>query len=194
MIDAAGCGPPGPCPQCRRPASRIHSRYWRHVAALPAGGHEVIIRFRVRRFFCDQGQCRRRTFVEQVAGLTEPRLRASTACRTAMRAIAVELGGRPGQRLCAKLQIRGRRTTLLSQLTARPVSARAPRTSGCRSPAIRRAACGPPHPRRGRPWRGRVGVGWMVTHPEAASSAARSRGRDQRRMPPPCRSRPWHWP
>lgn len=33
-----------------------------------------------------------------------------------------------------------------------------------------------------------AGPGWTVTHPEAASNAARSRGRDQRRMPPPCRT------
>ncbi|MFE3991586.1 transposase family protein [Streptomyces goshikiensis] len=76
MVDAACCGPPGPCPLCQHPAARVHSRYWRYIAGLPAGGRQVIVHLRVRRFFCDQSQCRRRTYVEQVAGLTHrPRRR-----------------------------------------------------------------------------------------------------------------------
>ncbi|WP_405675967.1 transposase family protein [Streptomyces xanthophaeus] len=127
MVDAACCGPPVPCPQCQQPAVRVHSRYWRHIAGLPADGRQMIIRLHVRRFFCDQIHCQRRTYAEQVAGLTEPRRRTSTAARSAMRSVAIELGGRPGQRLCTKLRIRGRRTALLGQLTAQPVPARAPR-------------------------------------------------------------------
>ncbi|MFE9803500.1 transposase family protein [Streptomyces goshikiensis] len=137
MVDAACCGPPGPCPLCQHPAARVHSRYWRYIAGLPAGCRQVIVRLRVRRFFCDQSQCRRRTYVEQVAGLTEPRLRASTAARSAMRAVAVELGGRPGQRLCAKLRIHGLRTALLGQLAAQPVPTRAPRILGIDAFAFR---------------------------------------------------------
>ncbi|MCE7052286.1 ISL3 family transposase [Streptomyces purpurascens] len=138
MIDAAGCGPPGTCPQCQHPAARIHSRYWRQVAGLPVGGHRMIVRLRVRRFFCDQGQCRRRTFVEQVASLTEPRRRCSTAARAAMKAVAVGLGGRPGQRLCTELRLHGRRTALLGQLPAPAVPTRAPRILGIDEFAFRR--------------------------------------------------------
>lgn len=101
MIDAAGCGPPGPCPQCQHSAARVHSRYLSHIAGLPVGGHRMIVRLRLRRFFCDQSQCRHRTYMEQVTGLTEPRRRTSTAARSVMRAVAVELGDRPGQRLCS---------------------------------------------------------------------------------------------
>ncbi|MFD9082815.1 transposase family protein [Streptomyces erythrochromogenes] len=96
MIDAAGCGPPGVCPVCQHPAARVHSRYWRHMVGLPVNGLRLLVRLRVRRFFCDQPRCPRRTFVEQVAGLTEPRRRTSMAARSAMRSVAVELGGRPG--------------------------------------------------------------------------------------------------
>lgn len=130
VVDAAGCGPPGRCPQCKHPATRVHSRYWRQISALPVGGRGLVVRLRVRRFFCNRNQCQHRTFVEQVAGLTEPRRRSSPAARAVMRAVAVELGGRPGQRLCAKLRLHGRRTALLGQLVAPPVSARAPRILG----------------------------------------------------------------
>jgi transposase len=138
MIDATGCGPPGACPQCQQPARRVHSRYWRHIAGLPVSSHRLIVRLRVRRFFCDEVRCPRRTFVEQVAGMTEPRRRSSTAARSAMRAVAVELGGRPGARLCTKLRLYGRRTTILGQLTAPPVPARAPRILGIDEFAFRK--------------------------------------------------------
>ncbi|WP_079146830.1 transposase family protein [Streptomyces griseochromogenes] len=117
-------------PAVRPPGVRVHSRYWRHIADLPLGGQKMAVHLRVRRFFCDQGECRRRTFVEQVAGLTERRLSSSTAARSAMRAIAVQLGGRPVRRLCRKLQLHGRRSSLLGQLTSPPAPARAPRILG----------------------------------------------------------------
>lgn len=138
IIDATGCGPPGACPQCQHPGVRVHSRYWRHIAGLPVVGARLIVRLRVRRFFCDQDGCRRRTFVEQVAGLTEPRRRSSPAARSTMRAVAVELGGRPGQRLCARLGVHGRRTALLGQLAAQPVSAQSPRILGIDEFAFRK--------------------------------------------------------
>ncbi|MFE5718768.1 transposase family protein [Streptomyces erythrochromogenes] len=138
MIDAAGCGPPGACPVCQHPAARVHSRYWRHMVGLPVNGLRLLVRLRVRRFFCDQPRCPRRTFVEQVAGLTEPRRRSSMAARSAMRSVAVELGGRPGARLCAKLRFYGLRTSILSKLTAPPVPARAPRILGIDEFAFRK--------------------------------------------------------
>ncbi|MDO0936493.1 ISL3 family transposase [Streptomyces sp. DG2A-72] len=138
VVDTAGCGQPGRCPQCAHPATRVHSRYWRHVSELPVAGRGLIVRLHVRRFFCDQPQCQRRTFVEQVAGLTEPRRRSSPAARSAMRAVAMELGGRPGQRMCAKLRLHGRRTALLRQLLAPPVPARAPRILGIDEFAFRK--------------------------------------------------------
>lgn len=96
IVDAAGCSSPERCPECGHRASRVHCRYWRQISELPAGGREAVIRLHVRRFFCDQSQCLRRTFAEQVAGLTEPRRRAAAAARAAMWAVAIELGGRPG--------------------------------------------------------------------------------------------------
>ncbi|KMO96053.1 ISL3 family transposase [Streptomyces roseus] len=138
MVDANGCGPPGGCPACQHPAARVHSRYWRHIAGLPVGGRRLIVRLRVRRFFCDQPRCPRRTFVEQVVGLTEPRRRSSMAARSAMRSVAVELGGRPGARLCAKLRLYGRRASLLGELTAPSVPARAPRVLGIDEFAFRK--------------------------------------------------------
>ncbi|MGW2424242.1 transposase family protein [Streptomyces sp. NPDC001709] len=116
--DAAGCGLPGLCPDCAQPVTRVHSRYWPQVTDLPVVSQRVVIPLRVRRFPREQARCRRRTFVEQVRGLTEPFRRATTSLRSAMRAIAMELGGRPGQRLCRQLLLHGGRAELLRLLKA----------------------------------------------------------------------------
>ncbi|WP_408056165.1 transposase family protein [Streptomyces ureilyticus] len=49
VVDAAGCGPPGKCPQCEHPATRVHSRYWRQISELPVGGRGLLVRLHVRR-------------------------------------------------------------------------------------------------------------------------------------------------
>ncbi|MFE0254290.1 transposase family protein [Streptomyces sp. NPDC059010] len=141
-VDAAGCRPPGRCPQCTHPATRAHSRYWRQISELPIGGRGLIVRLHMRRFLRDQSQCPRRTFVEQMAGLTESPRRSSPAAGSAMRAVAMELGGRPGQRLCAKLRLPGRRTALPSQLVAPPVPR--PRRRGHQAPMSSRSVKGGP--------------------------------------------------
>ncbi|MEV6154696.1 transposase family protein [Nonomuraea sp. NPDC052129] len=69
-VAAAACGPPPRCPSCRGRARRVHSAYERGLAERPLGGQQLIVRLRVRRFFCDRPSCRRRTFVEQVDGRT----------------------------------------------------------------------------------------------------------------------------
>jgi hypothetical protein len=61
----------------------------------PVAGRRVLILLTVRRFFCDASTCLRRTFVEQIDGVTEPYQRASSGLRSWLHSIAAELGGRP---------------------------------------------------------------------------------------------------
>lgn len=67
-VVAAACGPPPRCPGCRARARRVHSCYERCLAERPLPGKKLLVRLRVRRFFCDRATCQRRTFVEQVSG------------------------------------------------------------------------------------------------------------------------------
>jgi hypothetical protein len=83
----------------------VHSRYERRLADTAVAGQEVVIQLRVRRFFCPGGTCGKKTFAEQVPGLTIRYGRVSTGLREALRAIAMALGGagrapgaRPGRR------------------------------------------------------------------------------------------------
>ncbi|WP_188277490.1 transposase family protein [Streptomyces sp. CBMA152] len=64
------------CPDCSTVSRRVHSRYERHLAELPAAGRRVVGRLIVRRFFCDAPGCPRRTLVEQVECLTTRYARA----------------------------------------------------------------------------------------------------------------------
>ncbi|WP_285544166.1 ISL3 family transposase [Streptomyces lavendulae] len=138
FVDAVGSGPPGRCPDCGNGARRVHSRYWRRLADQPVGGREVLVRLRVRRFLCEMPMCRRRTFVEQVEGFTRSHGQSSVAMRDLIRFVAMQLGGRPGERLCRRLALSGRRTSLIRLLSAPEVPARAPRVLGVDDFAFRR--------------------------------------------------------
>jgi transposase len=99
---------------------RVHGRYVRVLRDAPLAGTPVVIRLAVRRFVCDTAACRRRTFVEQVPGLTTAHARYSPPLRAALTAIAVALAGRAGARLAAALGMTASRDTLLNLLRAVP--------------------------------------------------------------------------
>lgn len=68
-ITATSCQTQALCPSCRETASREHSRYTRSPGDLPLAGRRIRLRLNVRRFFCDNPACQRRTFVERLPGV-----------------------------------------------------------------------------------------------------------------------------
>ncbi|MER7205330.1 ISL3 family transposase [Streptomyces sp. NPDC000188] len=138
FVEVAACGPRPRCPDCRFLARRVHSTYERGLAERPLAGQKLAIRLRVRRFFCDRRSCPRKTFVEQVTGLSERYRRSSLGLKQWLRAVAVELGGRAGERLCRRLHFAAGRSRLLELLEAPPVPERAPRVLGVDEFAFRR--------------------------------------------------------
>ncbi|MFH9188693.1 ISL3 family transposase [Streptomyces sp. NPDC017673] len=129
---------PGRCPNCRKQARRVHSTYQRTLDERPLGSRRVIVRLRVRRYFCDRKSCSPTTFVEQVPGLSTRYRRSSTGLAGWLRSIAIELGGRPAARLCHRLRLTAGRTRLLRLLTAPAVPDRAPRVLGVDEFAFRK--------------------------------------------------------
>ncbi|MFC8368307.1 transposase family protein [Streptomyces sp. NPDC057239] len=109
-----------PCPDCGTPARRVHGRYRRRLADVSLGDRPVVIDLRVRRMFCDSARCARRTFVEQVAGLTVRYGRRTAALVEIVQAIALALAGRAGARLAAVLHVPISRATLLNVVRALP--------------------------------------------------------------------------
>ena len=128
------------CPGCGTASKRVHARYQRRVADLPAGGRRLTIHLQVRRFVCVAVECTQRTFAEQVPGLTVRHARASVALRRQLQTIAVALAGRPGARLAARSGITVSRSTLLRLLRAMPAPGitAGPRVLGVDDFALRR--------------------------------------------------------
>ncbi|NUB11522.1 hypothetical protein GAY28_01635 [Azospirillum brasilense] len=60
------------CPPCGAVSRAVHSRYRRSPADLPDFGHELRVALLVRRFYCRQATCPKRTFAERFAGAVAP--------------------------------------------------------------------------------------------------------------------------
>ncbi|WP_234334679.1 ISL3 family transposase [Streptomyces sp. NRRL B-1347] len=104
------------CPDCGRGSVRVHSRYSRTLADVAAGGRPVLVSLTVRRLFCDAPRCGRRTFAEQVKGLTVRYQRRSPLLQQLVEMAAVLLAGRGGARLLRILKTPLSRTSVLFHL------------------------------------------------------------------------------
>jgi hypothetical protein len=87
---------------------------------MGVGGRRMVIVLSVRRLFCNRQTCQRRTFVEQVPGLTIRYERRTPLLRGMLEQVAVALAGRAGARLAGQLPARASRSTMLRLLLALP--------------------------------------------------------------------------
>ena len=110
-----------PCPLCRRPSFRVHSRYSRHLGDLPWQGRVGELHLQVRRFRCATAACPRRIFAERLPAVAAPRVRRTRRLAEAQRAIALSAGGNPGARLSTRLAMPVSGDTLLRLIRAAPV-------------------------------------------------------------------------
>jgi zinc-finger of transposase IS204/IS1001/IS1096/IS1165 len=120
VINAAAAGRQGCCPRCGTSSARVHSRYWRRVADAPIGGTPVVITLGVRRLFCDASDCSKRTFAEQIPGLTSRYARRSVGLGWMLAAVGLALAGRAAARLGARLGLPASRSTLLRMIRRLP--------------------------------------------------------------------------
>jgi transposase len=91
------------CPVCASLSSRIHSRYERTLSDLPWSGRTVRLVVQVRRFFCQQPTCPRKTFAEAIPAVAERYARRTNRLTEVLERLALALGGEPGSRLTAVL-------------------------------------------------------------------------------------------
>lgn len=113
IIQARGSACSASCPSCRQPSERVHSFYSRAPADLPLGGQPVQLQLSVRRFYCPDATCERRTFTEQLPDLLAFRARSTHRLLEAQRSVGVALGGEAGARLLARLAMPTDPDTLL---------------------------------------------------------------------------------
>jgi transposase len=108
------------CPACGAPSDRVHSWYQRRLADTPIGGYQVHLTLRVRRLFCATPTCPRRTFAQQIPGLTVRYGRRTRRLTELLTAVALALAGRGGARLATTLPVSVSRMTLLRLVKALP--------------------------------------------------------------------------
>ncbi|MEV8536191.1 ISL3 family transposase [Streptomyces sp. NPDC051211] len=101
------------CVGCRGWSERVHSSYLRFPADVPSAGKRVRLCLRVRRFICGNALCERRTFVEQVAGLTRRYGRWTERLRSTLAAVGLALAGRAGARMAGVFGVAVSRSTVL---------------------------------------------------------------------------------
>lgn len=91
------------CPYCTTVSERVHSYYWRHPKDLPCFGYSVQLNLQIQRFFCDNIECRHRTFAERLDQVVTPYARQTNRLAEQLQDIAFIAGGEPGTRLLARL-------------------------------------------------------------------------------------------
>lgn len=91
------------CPTCGDTSERVHSRYERTVADAAIGNRPSRLVLRVRRFLCSSTACDRRTFAEQIDGVTMRYARRTPLLRGTLERIGLALAGRAGARLATAL-------------------------------------------------------------------------------------------
>jgi hypothetical protein len=94
ILLARARAPEAACTRCGTVSGRVHSRYSRRLADAAVGGCRVEIVLAVRRFFCLADCCKRRTFAEQVEGLTVRYARKTPLLAGMLGSVAVARAGR----------------------------------------------------------------------------------------------------
>ncbi|MGW1616622.1 ISL3 family transposase [Streptomyces sp. NPDC002285] len=105
-----------PCPSCGAFSDRVHGSYLRYPSDLPSCGRPVVLTLRVRRFTCPVPSCPRKTFVEQITGLTRRHGQVTERQRSGATGLGLALAGRAGARMASLLGIRASRSTLLRRV------------------------------------------------------------------------------
>jgi transposase len=98
-LDAEVIGESARCPACHTESFRVHDRYKRHPMDLPWRGRRTRMVVTLRRFWCVNRLCRRRTFVEDCGPSLPPYARRTQVADDTLLEIAVTAGGEGGARM-----------------------------------------------------------------------------------------------
>src|SRR5258708_16036907 len=109
----ATTSPEALCPLCQCRSESVHSRYTRVVADLPWAGWGVRLELHVRRFFCQNQECKRRIFTERLPGVVAPSARRTTRLTDLLTLIGFALGGEAGNCLVERMGLEATPETLL---------------------------------------------------------------------------------
>ena len=108
------------CPVCQQESNRVHSCYYRYPADLPCMGLPVRLQIQVRRFFCHNRRCKKRTFAERLQQLLQPRKRRTERLVTALTQMSYEISAESGSRLASRWGILTSSDSLTRLIRAAP--------------------------------------------------------------------------
>lgn len=111
----------GRCPACGQTSRSVHSRYHRHPADLPISTSRTTLSIKVRRFYCPNPCCCRRTFAEPMSDLLGPRARRTRRLAQTQGRVGIACGGAGGARLLNHLRMPASRATVLRLVRAMPM-------------------------------------------------------------------------
>jgi hypothetical protein len=91
------------CPRCQIVSPARQSSYQRRFWDLPIQGRPVRITLTVGRWQCRNTDCGQSIFTERLPGIVDPRSRQTRRAAGILRLLGHGVGGRPGERLAARL-------------------------------------------------------------------------------------------
>jgi transposase len=104
------------CPGCETFSDAIHCQYQRSVHDVPCGGRKVVLRLRVRKFFCRLPTCPRKVFAERLPEFVRPWARVSNRLLEELKAIGLSASAEVSERLAPRLGMKVKAPTLLRYL------------------------------------------------------------------------------
>jgi transposase len=87
------------CPDCQTISRRVNSQAERTVKDLPVSGVPTILLVQLKRFFCDNPVCNRKTFNERFSGVIEPYAHRTNRLLELQRSVGFLSGGETGAKL-----------------------------------------------------------------------------------------------
>lgn len=101
VIYARTTGAEAVCPVCFTVSARVHSRYVRRLSDTAIASRPAWL-LRVRKFFCNNASCQRKTFSEPLE-FADRYARRTCLADDGITSVALALGGRAGARLASRL-------------------------------------------------------------------------------------------
>lgn len=102
-ISASSTSPTALCPTCHQSSTRLHRYYVRSPLDLPVSGQTVQLRLQVRRFRCQNKQCKQKTFVERFPDILAVHAQRTHRLTATLTLFALVLSGRAVERLLVQI-------------------------------------------------------------------------------------------
>jgi len=108
------------CPNCKVISTEVHSTYLRYPVDLAWAEWQVEWHLQVKRFFCRNDRCSKRTFAERFPGILPPYARQTKRLKERQKLVGMNLCARSAEKLLRVLQIGISDTTINRWIRAHP--------------------------------------------------------------------------